>query len=93
MIVQRVTHRVKQGCMDEFLALIKRMQTVENKRTYTPNIVPDASVVVNEMEVEDLAELDKAWAAWWADPKTPAYMEEYNKLTEGWGSEVWNLED
>ena len=95
MIVQRVTHHVKQGRQAEFLALGKSkpdsVLSQATTRTYLPNIVPDTSVVVHEAEFEDLAELDKTWAAWWADPDTPAYMEEYNELVESAGSEVWTL--
>ena len=97
MIVQRVIHHVKQGRMDEFLALMKsKPDSVLNqatKRTYTSHIVPVMSTVVHEMEYEDLAEMEKTWAAWWADPGTPTYMKEYYKLVKSSGSEVWNLED
>ena len=96
MIVQRVTVHVKQGRVGEFLALAKSKDSVltrATKRTYTPNIAPDNNVVVFEAELEDLAEMDKVWAAWWADPDTPAYMEEWNKLVMGSGSELWNLEE
>ena len=95
MIVQRVTHHLRQGRQAEFLALMKSkpdsILSQVTKRTYLPNIVPDASVVVHEAEFEDLAELDKIWKAWWADADTPAYMEEYHKLVRSAGSEVWSL--
>lgn len=56
-------------------------------------IVPDASVVVTELEFKDVAELEKTWAEYWADPGTPAYMERMSKLTQSAGSEVWTLKD
>ena len=95
MIVQRVITQVKRGRRADLLALWKsKSESVlsqATKRMYLPNIVPDASVVAAELEFEDLAELEKTWAAWWADPDTPAFMEEYNKLVESVGSEVWTL--
>ena len=94
MIVQRVTVQVKQGHVREFLALAKSQDSVldrATKRTYTSNISPVHNIVAFELEFEDLGELDKTWAAWGADPDTPAYMEKWNKLVKDSGSEVWNL--
>ena len=95
MFVQRITHYVKLGCHAEFMALMRSKDSVltkATKRTYSPFITPDA-VVVHEAEFEDLAELEKTWAAWWAEPDTPAFMEQYNKLVKNNGSEIWTLED
>ena len=96
MIVQRVTHYVRRGQRREFLALMKSKDSVltkATKRTYSPFIAPAGNVVVHEAEFEDLAELDKTWAAWWADTDTPAFMAEYNKLVKNNGSEIWTLEE
>ena len=95
MIIQRVFHEVKSGRIGEFLALLKSQPesvlSRATKRTYTASIGPPAHTVCHELEFADLAELDRVWAAWWADPKTPAYMAKYWELVEGGHSEVWEL--
>ena len=98
MIVQRVFHRVKPGRVGEFLDLMKSQSasalTGPTKRTYTAHIGPSGYTVCHELEFADLAELDQVWAAWWADPETPVYMEKFWALVEGGGhNEVWDLQE
>jgi hypothetical protein len=97
VIVQRIFHAVKQGRVDDFLALMKSnpdsVLNLATKRTYT-SYIGRFNTVCHELEFESLDELDKCWAQWWADPETPAYMEKYHELTErGGSSEVWTLEE
>ena len=97
MIVQRVFHEVKAGHLGEFLALMKSQPesvlSRQTYRTYTAHIGPSSHTVCHELEFGDLAELDQVWAAWSADPETPAYMEKYWSLVEGGHNEVWDLEE
>ncbi|TEU17258.1 MAG: hypothetical protein E3J25_02210 [Anaerolineales bacterium] len=94
MIVQRSTFKVKQGCMEELVALNKSEREKEGLscRIYSPNKAPHGTLVI-EWEFESLAESEKYWAGWWAKPETAAFVEEWYALTESGGStEIWNLE-
>ena len=97
MIVQRTIHRAKPGHVGDFLELGKSTPnsplSLATKRTYTASVGVEATTVCHELEFEDLAELDQTWAAWWADPRTPAFMEKYWALVEGGHNEVWNMEE
>ena len=93
MIVQRVTHKVKQGCMEELVALGNSFieSTGRTVRRYTPN-VGRFDTLVGDHEFEGLAEMEKFWAEWHARPDTPAFMEKWFALTETGGTtEIWNL--
>ena len=94
MIVQRITWKVKQGCMQELVALAKSF--VESAgitcRTYTSRIGRH-DTLVGDNEFESLAEMEKFSAEWFARPDTPAFLEKWFALTERGGyTEVWNLE-
>jgi len=94
MIVERSTVKVKQGCMEELVALAKSEGEKEgwSCRIYSPNKAPRDTLVV-EWEFESLAESEKYWAEWWAKPETAALMEKWYALTErGGNEEIWNLE-
>jgi hypothetical protein len=97
MIVQRVFHHVKPGRGGDFLALVASMPASLLRqaavRTYTASIGRPASTVCHEFEFADLDELDRVWAAWWADPATPNYMAAYWRLVDTQYSEVWYLEN
>jgi hypothetical protein len=96
MIVDRRTFRVKPGCEEAVVKMIKEAiegNTIYNRsyRIYTPDISP-YDVVVVEWEYEDVPEMRAAWEAWLAKPGTPEYMEKWLELTErGGGGEIWEL--
>ena len=96
MVVQRNVIVVRQGCMEEAVALVKA--AIEgNKgykhgyRIYTPEIGP-FDVLAVEWEFESLEDQQKSWAEWAARPDTPVFMEKWNEVFERGGSgEIWNL--
>ena len=95
MIVQRITFQVKPDAEDNVVELLKQARaTGENPdrmRIYTPSIAP-LDVVVAELDFENLAELEVFWAEWFAAPETVAFMEAWNAVMGGGGSnEVWTL--
>ncbi|GAG10812.1 unnamed protein product [marine sediment metagenome] len=93
MIVERRTHKVKQGCVQELVALLKgsaesRGLTV---RIYIDNIGPRFTVAV-ETEFDSLAEREKLRAERRASPDLPASLGKYFALTETGGTiEIWDL--
>ena len=93
MIVQRMTHKVKRGCMQELLALGNCFieSTGSTVRRYTPR-VGRHDTLVGDHEFESLAEMERFWAERSARPDTPALMEKLFALTERGGTtEIWDL--
>jgi hypothetical protein len=96
MIVNRRTFLVKQGCMDDLVALMKaeaeRINIAVPFRIYTPYIAP-FDFVAAEWEFGSLADYNKFWTEWFARPETAEFMEKWNKLTERGGTnEIWDLQ-
>lgn len=94
MIVQRTTVKVKRGCMQEAVALCKSFDESGGItcRTYTSRIGRHDTLVVDH-EFESLAEMEKVWAEWRANPDYPAFLEKWLALAERGGyTEIWNLE-
>jgi hypothetical protein len=98
MIVQRSTWKVKVGCYDKFVELV-RAEATKNRdpsyktRIYTGNIGPFDAVAV-DFEFEDLAALEKFWTEWSTKPETAEFWKKWNELVEaGGGNEVWNVEE
>lgn len=95
MIVQRITWKVKRGCMQELVALNNSFSETTGRtvRGYTSRIGPQETVV-GEHEFESLAEMEKSWAEWNARPDTPAFTEKWLALMETGGTtEIWDLVD
>ena len=95
MIVQRITFKVKPGSEDGVVEMLKAARAAgdntERMRIYTPRVAP-LNVVAFDFEFENLAELDEFWTEWSAAPETAAFLEKWNQLMAGGGSdEVWNL--
>jgi hypothetical protein len=95
MLVQRLTFHVKSGNQEKVVKLMKESRAIlddpHGSRIYTSNIGL-FNIVVYELEVENLAELDAYWEAWWSKPETAAFMEKWNALMDsGGGSEIWTL--
>jgi hypothetical protein len=96
MIVHRSTFLVKQGAMDDLVAMMKeeaeRISFPFTFRVYTPNIAP-RHVLAAEWEFGSLDEYEKFWTDWSARPETAEFMEKWNQLTERGGTdEIWDLE-
>ena len=97
MIVNRLTFRVKPGCMEEVLKMVKaeraKLDNPKMARIYTPNI-GRFDLLVEDLEFENLAEFDKFWTAWGSKPETAEFMEKWETLVETGGfGEIWNLEE
>jgi len=95
MIVERTTHKVKQGCMQELVAFLKGFTESGGLtvRIYTDNIGPRFTVA-SEEEFESLAEREKLRAQRRASPDWSAFAEKYYALAETGGTiEIWDLVD
>ena len=96
MVVQRNLLNVRQGCMEEAIALIKgaieaNKRYKHGNRIYAPEIGP-FDVLVVEWEFESLEDYQRSWAEWAAGPDAPAFAEKWDKVFERGGSgEIWNL--
>ena len=92
MFVNRITQIVKPGNQRKVVELFKDARAIladpHGSRIYTSYTGPFEAVVY-ELEVENLAELEAYWAAWWSSPETAAYMEKMNALiVAGTSSEI-----
>jgi hypothetical protein len=81
--------------MEKAVALVKaeieRSGHSHAWRICTPYAAAWDTLII-EMEFEDVGELGQYWAAWFADPATTAFQEEFDKLLiPGGTSEIWNL--
>ena len=95
MIVGRVSARVKFGRMEEAVALVKaewqRYPLPHATRIYTSNLGPTDTLVL-EFEFESMAEYEKFFAGWGADPGTAVYAQGVGELLDPGGtSEIWDL--
>jgi hypothetical protein len=95
MIVQRITFQVKPDAEEKVVELLKQSRAAgenpDRMRIYTPSIAP-LNAVVAEFEFENLGEMDGFWTEWFAAPETATFMEAWNAVMGGGGSnEVWTL--
>jgi hypothetical protein len=102
MIAQRKVVTVKPGysrnkVMDLVLAeLVKQRERGSYShpfRAYAPvySGQPENTLIL-EWEYEDMTEIDKVVAEWWALPTTPAFMEKWREMTESLDSnEIWSV--
>lgn len=96
MIVNRRTFNVKQGHMDELLALLKAAKeqfstSAHAWRNYAPEI-GRFDVLAMEFEYESLQQYEEDWAEWGTTPESAAFLEKWYQLTESGGSnEIWRL--
>ena len=75
------------------VAEIQRAGAPHATRTCTAYAGP-INVLIIEFEFEDIAELDRYWTTWFADPGSATFTETFNKLTKpGGANEIWNLHD
>ena len=98
MIVNHRTLNVKPGRTQEAVELITAEIAADRERgysgavrIYTPSIGRFDQLAV-EWEYEDLAEYEKGWAEWRAQPTTAEFMKKWLQLTKGGGiNEIWDL--
>lgn len=94
-MVQRITYVVKVGKQDEAVELLKagadHLENVAPSRVYGHRFGPRDTVAI-ELEVENLAELERFWGEWQAAPETAAVVEKWDRLVEPGGTtEIWKL--
>ncbi len=94
MIVERTTWKVKAGCTDQAIALLKS-EFAQWKgytwRMYTPYI-GKYNEVAYEFEYQSLAEYEKLWQDWYANPATAEFQNKWHELVERDGeTEIWYL--
>ena len=95
MIVQRITYNVKPGRMQEAVALAAEQKVryagAVPVRVYGPGLSPLDALAV-EFEFENIAALDALWSRMGADPVWMAFMEQWNALMAGGGTNnTWTL--
>lgn len=99
MIVFRITHKVKPGCTQEVVDLLKeyrerRPNQDRPARIYHDRVGPRHTVIW-ETEYEDFAAYQKQMAAasYRRHPMADTFWERLNDLVDSGGStEIWNLE-
>ena len=98
VVVEVDTHLVKLAELEE---LVKSVEP-ELRRFKPPAGTPSyrswktftapGSRLVNMVEWDSLAEAEKWWAAWWADPGSKPHIERwYRAVVPGGSSEYWDL--
>jgi len=93
MIVNRMTHVVKRGRMDEAVALIKELgeKRGEQGRIFVCQYGATNRLAI-ELEAESLAELEKGWTEWLASPEAAPFYEKWYDLTEtDVTNEIWRV--
>ena len=99
MIVFRLTHKVKPGCTQAVVDLLKeyrekRLNQDRTARIYHDRLGPRYTVIW-ENEYENFAAYANHMAAaeWKNHPMADTFWERLNKLIDGGGTtEIWNLE-
>ena len=95
MIIQRMTIRVKPGCMKEWIEVLKtstsKAPNPEFSRLYVSHADPE--LLVHDLEFESLADKDKFWEEWTGRPEDEAIRKASLELVDEWVStEYWTLE-
>ena len=91
MYINRRTNKVKAGCMDEMVKLVKAEieRTESNGTVYTAEFGP-FDVMVIDFSFESLTEYHKFWDEWFATPEAAKFMEKWYTLVEPGGTnEFW----
>jgi len=88
MVMNRFTRIIKKGHFDQAVALVKseieRFRAPQAIRLYSGFAAPIDTLVM-EFEFENLAELDKHWADWYADPESQNFRDKFDEITETGG--------
>ena len=97
MIVRRSINIPKPGKGGEAVALAKEILAYlpYSGRVYRSRIGPKFGTFAVEIEVESLAELEKADAEFMASPEGIAFLEKWREVTEPFSGrfEIWALEE
>ena len=96
MLVNRRTSYVKNGRMEEAVALLMAAIAqftgyTRTSRIYTSEI-GTFDVVAVEWEYANLEEYERRWAEWAATPEAATFLEKWYAVTERGGTnEIWHL--
>jgi hypothetical protein len=94
MYVHRRTFKIKPGKMKEAVALILEQNEKTPRlpsRVLTPEVAPFDMLVI-ESELETLEEYEIRAKAFFSAPTTPAFFDQWDKLTAGGGTnEIWRV--
>ena len=93
MIVQRSTLKVKQGRMEEAVALVLAAAERERSavtRVYTIDIGQRDRLAI-EWEFENLAAYEQYWTEWRAKPTYAEFRKKWYEILYGGETEIWRL--
>jgi hypothetical protein len=95
MIVNRRTHTIKRGRMEEAKALMKEAMQwwpagTGAVRWYAINFGPWNQLAL-EVEFQSLDDCERAWAAWGARTPPDWWKRVFDLLETGGGNEIWTL--
>ena len=95
MIIERRTYRAKSFCEQAAADFVKevweQIEFPHTFRIYVPITGPD-DVIYHELEFEDFEERQTFWAAFFARPEMPGWVEKWKELTtSGGGRELLRL--
>lgn len=97
MIIERKTYRTKhfsEQAVAEFIRQVWNQIEFPHASRISRPIVGPYNVVYHEMEFESIAERQAFWAAFFARPEMPEWMDRWKELVEtGGGTELWTLEE
>ena len=92
MIVERWTFKVKAGCRDKLVKVLKSENAPSWPNRVLTCMYGTRGRVVVESEWEDFATLEKAWSEWARSPGRMQHREAIQSLTEGdTVSEIWRV--
>ncbi len=99
MFIDRRVFKIKVGRMQEALALAKAEhvrihQTYSDLGTfrYLVGLVADFDTLVFESEWKSLADWERYWQKWGADPESMAFLQKIGATLEsGGGNQLWSV--
>ena len=99
MFIDRRVFRVKVGRMQEMLAIanaerVRSQQKYSNagEFRYMVGLVADFDVFVFESKWNSLADWEKYWQEWGADPESAAFLEKIWETMESGGEhQLWQI--
>ena len=95
MLVNRRVIKVKVGCMDSIVELLKREEDKMPEKIPYEILVPNFGTwetVVWEGRFESLAQYEQFWGAWIAQESTAEFFKVWDTLIEPGGTnELWEV--
>ena len=84
MIIQRFTHKVKVGCKDELIEVLKAWS---EEAGFTPRVsthwIGPLDVVISDIEHASIEDHNKFWADYdWGQPQAVEWLEKWDDLRE-----------